>query len=73
MPFNLYVSFLKFFESCYLALGEVEDASKYFKRCLQSGSEICVDRKIVVEASDGLQKAQVLLFIIWNADPPFIV
>ncbi|KAB1228003.1 hypothetical protein CJ030_MR1G022990 [Morella rubra] len=47
--------------NCYLALGEVEDASKYFKRCLQSGSEICVDRKIVVEASDGLQKAQKVL------------
>ncbi|KAG6632361.1 uncharacterized protein LOC122292374 [Carya illinoinensis] len=44
--------------NCYLSLGEVEDASKYFKRCLQSGSDICVDRKIAVEASDGLQKAQ---------------
>jgi len=45
--------------SCYLALGEVEGASQYFKRCLQSGTNVCVDRKIAVEASDGLQKAQV--------------
>lgn len=44
--------------NCYLALGEVEDASKYFKRCLPLGSDICVDRNIAVEASDGLQKAQ---------------
>lgn len=45
--------------SCYLALGEVEGASLYFKRCLQSGADVSVDRKIAVEASDGLQKAQV--------------
>ncbi|KAG5118156.1 hypothetical protein JHK82_032576 [Glycine max] len=44
--------------NCYLALGEVEGASQYFKRCLQSGTNVCVDRKIAVEASDGLQKAQ---------------
>ncbi|KAE9593436.1 putative DnaJ domain, tetratricopeptide-like helical domain-containing protein [Lupinus albus] len=44
--------------NCYLALGEVEGASRYFKRCLQSGIDVCVDRKIAVEASDGLQKAQ---------------
>ncbi|XP_047159020.1 TPR repeat-containing thioredoxin TTL1-like [Vigna umbellata] len=44
--------------NCYLALGEVEGASQNFKRCLQSGTDICVDRKIAVEASDGLQKAQ---------------
>ncbi|KAK7258119.1 hypothetical protein RIF29_32574 [Crotalaria pallida] len=44
--------------NCYLALGEVGDASQYFKRCLQSGTDVCVDRKIAVEASDGLQKAQ---------------
>ncbi|VVB14282.1 unnamed protein product [Arabis nemorensis] len=44
--------------NCYLSLGEIEDASKYFKKCLQSGSDICVDRKIIVEASEGLQKAQ---------------
>ncbi|KAF8398323.1 hypothetical protein HHK36_017250 [Tetracentron sinense] len=46
--------------NCHLALGEVEDALRYFKKCLQSGSGICLDRKIVIEASDGLQKAQKL-------------
>lgn len=44
--------------NCYLALGEVEAASEYFKMCLQSGADVSVDRKISVEASDGLQKAQ---------------
>ncbi|XP_019454305.1 PREDICTED: uncharacterized protein LOC109355547 [Lupinus angustifolius] len=55
--------------NCYLALGEVEGASQYFKRCLQSGIDACVDRKIAVEASDGLQKAQkVLDFINHSAE-----
>lgn len=44
--------------NCYLTLGEVEEASKYFKKCVQLGSGVCVDRKIVVEASEGLQKSQ---------------
>ncbi|XP_038900579.1 uncharacterized protein LOC120087763 isoform X2 [Benincasa hispida] len=44
--------------NCYLGLGEVENAIQYFKKCLQPGNDICVDRKIVVEASDGLQNAQ---------------
>ncbi|KAL0550821.1 hypothetical protein IC582_009885 [Cucumis melo] len=44
--------------NCYLGLGEVDNAIQYFKRCLQPGNDICVDRKIVVEASDGLQNAQ---------------
>ncbi|CAL1409659.1 unnamed protein product [Linum trigynum] len=44
--------------SCYLALGEVENASNFFKKCLQLGSDVCVDRKIEIEAADGLQKAQ---------------
>ncbi|KAK9273943.1 hypothetical protein L1049_018755 [Liquidambar formosana] len=43
--------------NCYIALGEIEEASRYFKKCLQSGSDVCVDRKILVEASEGLQKA----------------
>ncbi|KAI8526133.1 hypothetical protein RHMOL_Rhmol13G0285100 [Rhododendron molle] len=44
--------------NCYLALGEVEDASPHFMKCLQSGSEACMDRKLVLEASEGLDKAQ---------------
>nr|KJB55398.1 hypothetical protein B456_009G074200 [Gossypium raimondii] len=46
--------------NCHLALGEVEDAMRYFRKCLQSGTDVCVDRKVAVEASDGLQKAQKL-------------
>ncbi|XP_039065794.1 uncharacterized protein LOC120211279 [Hibiscus syriacus] len=46
--------------NCYLALGEVENAMRYFRKCLQSGTDVCVDRKVAVEASDGLQKAQKL-------------
>ncbi|XP_048446313.1 dnaJ homolog subfamily C member 7 isoform X2 [Pyrus x bretschneideri] len=44
--------------NCYLALGEVEDASHNFRRCLQLANDEYVDRKIAVEASDGLRKAQ---------------
>lgn len=44
--------------NCYLAVGEVENALLHFTRCLQSGSDVCVDRKILVEASEGLEKAQ---------------
>ncbi|XP_042480808.1 uncharacterized protein LOC122061558 isoform X2 [Macadamia integrifolia] len=44
--------------NCHLALGEIEEAAKYFKICLQSGTGVCLGRKLVIEASDGLQKAQ---------------
>ncbi|KAK4773571.1 hypothetical protein SAY87_028590 [Trapa incisa] len=44
--------------NCYLALGEIKDALHYYKKCLQSGSEVCADRRIAVEASEGIQKAQ---------------
>ncbi|CAK8576919.1 unnamed protein product [Lathyrus sativus] len=53
--------------NCYLALGEVEGASLYFKRCLQSGTDVSVDRKIAVEASDGLQKAQKVSDFIYHS------
>uniref|UniRef100_A0A803KMA5 J domain-containing protein n=1 Tax=Chenopodium quinoa TaxID=63459 RepID=A0A803KMA5_CHEQI len=43
--------------NCYLALGEIGNASLHFKRLLQL-TDICVERKIILEASDGLQKAQ---------------
>ncbi|BAU00669.1 hypothetical protein LR48_Vigan442s011600 [Vigna angularis] len=45
--------------NCFLALGEVGDASEYSKMCMQSGTtDVGVDKKIVVEASDLLQKTQ---------------
>ncbi|KAI3871005.1 hypothetical protein MKW92_043388 [Papaver armeniacum] len=43
--------------NCHLALGEVEDALRYFRSCAQSGG-VCLDRKVVIEASDGLHRAQ---------------
>ncbi|KAI3696681.1 hypothetical protein L6452_29158 [Arctium lappa] len=43
---------------CYLAIGEVENASLQYMKCLQSGNDVCVDRKLLVEASEGLEKAQ---------------
>ncbi|XP_024922352.3 uncharacterized protein LOC107431637 isoform X1 [Ziziphus jujuba] len=43
---------------CHLALGEVEDAIKYFNKCLESGADVCLDRRIIIDAADGLQKAQ---------------
>jgi DnaJ family protein C protein 7 len=44
--------------NCYLSLGEIENASVHFLKCLQTGSDVCVDRKLYVEASEGLEKAQ---------------
>ncbi|KAL5182006.1 DnaJ subfamily C member 7 [Glycine soja] len=54
--------------NCFLAMGEAEDASKYSKRCLQSGTDFCVDKKIVVEASDLLQKTQKVSELINHSD-----
>ncbi|KAL6960205.1 hypothetical protein U1Q18_045905 [Sarracenia purpurea var. burkii] len=39
-------------------LGNVEDALQYFSKCLESGTDVCLDRRIVIEAANGLQKAQ---------------
>lgn len=33
-------------------------------KCLQAGPEACADRKILVEASEGLEKTRVLRFSI---------
>lgn len=45
--------------SCHLLLGEIENALQYFKKCLESRDGICLDRRMIIEAADGLQKAQV--------------
>ncbi|CAI9296414.1 unnamed protein product [Lactuca saligna] len=37
--------------------GEVDDASYYYKNCLESEEIICLDRRITTEAAEGLQKA----------------
>ncbi|KAM7505390.1 hypothetical protein LguiB_004294 [Lonicera macranthoides] len=44
--------------NCHLVLGEVEDAIQYFSKCLESGNEVCLDRRITIEAAEGVQKAQ---------------
>ncbi|KAK3039625.1 hypothetical protein RJ639_027216, partial [Escallonia herrerae] len=44
--------------NCHLVLGEVEDAMQYFSNCLQSGIDVCLDRRITIEAAEGVQKAQ---------------
>ncbi|KAI3677220.1 hypothetical protein L1987_86843 [Smallanthus sonchifolius] len=43
---------------CYLAIGEVENSTFQYMKCLQSGGDICIDRKLLVDASEGLEKAQ---------------
>ncbi|URE01316.1 DnaJ [Musa troglodytarum] len=44
--------------NCHLALGEIDEAMKYFRKCLLSERDGSLDQKILIEASDGLQKAQ---------------
>lgn len=46
--------------SCHLTLGEIGEALKHFKKCLQSEKDITSGQKYLIEASDGLQKAQVV-------------
>ncbi|KAI3938308.1 hypothetical protein MKW92_023207 [Papaver armeniacum] len=61
MASTLDPSFLKVLvraANCHLALGEIEDALKYFKRCLHSGAEVSLDQKVMTEASNGLEKTQ---------------
>jgi DnaJ family protein C protein 7 len=58
------VNMLGFFSlsSCHLQLGEVEDALHYFNKCLESRIGVCLDRRITIEAADGVQKAQVCIY-----------
>ncbi|KAI7997928.1 hypothetical protein LOK49_LG10G02809 [Camellia lanceoleosa] len=44
--------------NCHLVLGEVEDALQYFSKCVESGSHVCLDHRIIIEAANGLQNAQ---------------
>ncbi|KAL4571735.1 hypothetical protein LXL04_018500 [Taraxacum kok-saghyz] len=43
--------------NCYLKLGELDDAIYNYKKCLESGA-VCLDRRLTIEASEGLQNAQ---------------
>ncbi|GLT45257.1 hypothetical protein SLA2020_191020 [Shorea laevis] len=44
--------------NCHLVLGNIEDAVQYFNKCLGSAADVCLDRRVTVDAADGLQKAQ---------------
>lgn len=45
--------------SCHLLLGELDDACSDYNKCLESKNIVCLDRRIAIDAADGLQKAQV--------------
>nr|GEX28782.1 hypothetical protein [Tanacetum cinerariifolium] len=38
--------------------GELEDACSDYNKCLESENIVCLDRRIAIDAADGLQKAQ---------------
>nr|XP_043622950.1 uncharacterized protein LOC122594578 [Erigeron canadensis] len=42
--------------NCHLLLGELEEAIYYYNKCLES--DIILDRRVAIEAADGLQKSQ---------------
>ncbi|WJX78342.1 hypothetical protein P8452_61574 [Trifolium repens] len=44
--------------NCHLLLGEFENAQQCYNKCLESGKVVCLDRRVIVEAAEGLQKAQ---------------
>ncbi|OWM78929.1 uncharacterized protein LOC116197602 [Punica granatum] len=44
--------------NCHLVLGEIENALSCFNKCLESGANVCLDRRLIIDAADGLQRAQ---------------
>ncbi|CAL5193417.1 unnamed protein product [Lathyrus oleraceus] len=44
--------------NCHLLLGEVENAQRCYNKCLESSKVVCLDRRVTVEAAEGIQKAQ---------------
>ncbi|XP_061339032.1 uncharacterized protein LOC133285768 [Gastrolobium bilobum] len=52
---------------CHLLLGEVEYAQQCFNKLLESGNVVCLDRRVIVEAAECLQKAQEVVKCINNA------
>ncbi|CAI9273781.1 unnamed protein product [Lactuca saligna] len=49
---------------CHLLLEEVDDALYYYNKCLESEEIICLDRRMTIEAVDGLHKAQRKLVVL---------
>lgn len=45
-------------------LGEIENAQHYYHKLLNSAAAVCLDRRITIEAADGLQKAQVRICLL---------
>ncbi|KAK9055518.1 hypothetical protein SSX86_026602 [Deinandra increscens subsp. villosa] len=43
--------------NCHLVLGDIDEALRNYKKCLDSGM-ICLDRRLTIEASAGLQNAE---------------
>uniref|UniRef100_A0A7C9D1T0 Uncharacterized protein n=2 Tax=Opuntia streptacantha TaxID=393608 RepID=A0A7C9D1T0_OPUST len=43
---------------CHVLLGEVEDAIQGFEKSMDSSNVVCLDRQVVMSASDGIQKSQ---------------
>ncbi|KAL7581837.1 hypothetical protein Lser_V15G49058 [Lactuca serriola] len=42
-----------------MRISKVDDALYYYNKCLESEEIICLDRRMTIEAVDGLQKAQI--------------
>ncbi|GAB2295567.1 hypothetical protein Dimus_029728 [Dionaea muscipula] len=57
--------------NCHLMLGEVEDAMQHFNGCLESGKGVCLDRQVMIAASEGLQNGQKVMDYI-NRSAEFI-
>ncbi|KAK7396218.1 hypothetical protein VNO78_17067 [Psophocarpus tetragonolobus] len=53
--------------NCHLLLGELENAQQCFNKCMESVSIVCLDRRIIVEAAEGLHKAEEVVKCINNA------
>ncbi|XP_022744261.1 uncharacterized protein LOC111295144 isoform X2 [Durio zibethinus] len=61
MAAGLDPNFLKVYvraANCHLLLGEIGNAVRHFTKCLGSGADVCLDRRITIDAADGVQKAQ---------------
>lgn len=48
--------------SCHLVLGDIDEALYNFKKCSDSGV-VCLDRRLAIDASDGIQNAEVTFTI----------
>lgn len=53
--------------SCYLALGDLEDASRIYMSCLNNNTSSS-DPKMFTEASDGLEKVKVSCTFLLRAE-----